>query len=144
MASNKSEKRGIELYIDGEKVTATLNGIRSEIRKQTKELNAMTVGTEAYNRQAEKIRNLKSILREHTEALRDVRTETTQNVSMVGMLTGKLGGFLNAFNQWFNSINTLVQALGGLTTTARRSVADYAAMQEAEAPSGQVYRVGQG
>lgn len=133
MASNKSEKRGIELYIDGEKVTATLNGIRSEIRKQTKELNAMTVGTEAYNRQAEKIRNLKSILREHTEALRDVRTETTQNVSMVGMLTGKLGGFLNAFNQWFNSINTLVQALGGLTTTARRSVADYAAMQEAEA-----------
>lgn len=133
MASNKSEKRGIELYIDGEKVTATLNGIRSEIRKQTKELNAMTVGTEAYNRQAEKIRNLKGILREHTEALRDVRTETTQNVSMVGMFTGKLGGFLNAFNQWFNSINTLVQALGGLTTTARRSVADYAAMQEAEA-----------
>ena len=133
MASNKSEKRGIELYIDGEKVTATLNGIRSEIRKQTKELNAMTVGTEAYNRQAEKIRNLKSILREHTEALRDVRTETTQNVSMVGMLTGKLGGFLNFFNQWFNYISTLVQVLGGLTTTARRSVADYAAMQEAEA-----------
>lgn len=48
MAKGKDESRRIKLFIDGEEVTQSVNSVRAEIRRLTKEMNQASLGSKEY------------------------------------------------------------------------------------------------
>lgn len=86
----------------------------------------MTIGTEEYNKKVKEIAQLNSILAEHKRAVRGVVEESQS-------LGSKLGSMADFFNKWYYSLQTGLDALGGVTTTIRQCVNDYADMEEAMA-----------
>ena len=47
---DKSVKKSIKLYLDGKQVEGSVNAINSEVRKLTKEMNKLTIGTDEYEK----------------------------------------------------------------------------------------------
>jgi len=45
---DKSVKKSIKLYLDGQQVSGSVNAIKAEVRKLTKEMNKLTIGTDEY------------------------------------------------------------------------------------------------
>lgn len=72
---DKSIRRGIELYIDGKKVRADFRMIQQEVNRLTREIRTMTIGSEEYNRTADKIKRYNIILRQHRQELRGVEQQ---------------------------------------------------------------------
>ena len=72
MSKNKDVKRGIVLYIDGKAVKSDVMSIKAEIRKLTKELDHMKIGSREYNEQMAKIRDLNAIIKQHKAEIRAV------------------------------------------------------------------------
>lgn len=104
MSNNKDVKRGIVLYIDGKEVKNNVTAIKAEIRKLTKELDGMTIGSKEYNEQMKKIRNLNTILAEHRKKLRDINEEHRFSLSKG----------VDWFNKYAASIATAAAALTGV------------------------------
>ena len=64
---NKKVSRSIMLYLDDKQIDSSVNGIRSEIRKLTKEMNKLKVGTKEYEEKAREISSLNTILAAHMQ-----------------------------------------------------------------------------
>ena len=104
MSKNKDVKRGIVLYIDGKAVKSDVMSIKAEIRKLTKELDHMKIGSREYNEQMAKIKDLNTILKQHKAEIRAVNEE--QHLS--------LSKGVDLFNKYAASITAVVAALTGV------------------------------
>lgn len=118
--------RTVTVNIDGSQLNNTVPGIQKKIRELTRDVKNMTIGTEEYNKTVKKISDLNSILADHKRAIRGVAEETKS-------LGEKIGAVADFFNKWYYSVQTALDAFGGLTTSARNSVNAYAEMEEAMA-----------
>lgn len=106
MSDNKDVKRGIVLYIDGKEVVNNVTSIKAELRKLTKELDGMAIGSKEYVEQTKKIRALKQILNDHQQSLRGISNEVRQS-------TFSMGKFVDGFNRFGGFIASSVAALTG-------------------------------
>lgn len=122
----KTYSRTVTVYIDGSKIDNSIPAIQKKVRELTRDVKKMTIGTEEYNKTVKSIAELNSILAEHKKAVRGVAEESET-------LGDKLGGVADFFNKWYYSLQTGLDALGGITTTIRQSVNEYADMEEAMA-----------
>lgn len=104
MSDNKDVKRGIVLYIDGKEVVNNVTSIKAELRKLTKELDGMAIGSKEYVEQTKKIRALKGVLADHNQQLRSI--DQTQTLS--------LSKGVDLFNKYAASIMAVVAALTGV------------------------------
>lgn len=104
MSKNKDVKRGIALYIDGKAVKSDVMSIKAEIRKLTKELDHMKIGSREYNEQMAKIKDLNTILKQHKAELRAVNAEQQFSLSKG----------VDLFNKYAASITAVVAALTGV------------------------------
>lgn len=118
--------RTVTVNIDGSQLNNTVPGIQKKIRELTRDVKKMTIGTEEYNKTVKKISDLNSILADHKRAIRGVAEETKS-------LGEKIGAVADFFNKWYYTVQTALDAFGGLTTSARNSVNAYAEMEEAMA-----------
>lgn len=112
MSKNKDVKRGIVLYIDGKAVKSDVSSIKAEIRKLTKELDRMAIGSREYNEQMAKIKNLNTILKQHKSDLRAVNDEMSKSPGFIDKM-------VNAFNKFGGIIVSLVGLLTGVTLALR-------------------------
>lgn len=124
MAKNYS--RTVTVYIDGSKIDNSIPAIQKKIRELTRDVKKMTIGTEEYTKTVQSIAQLNAILAEHKRAIRGVADESQS-------LGQKLGNMADFFNKWYYSLQTGLDALGGVTTTIRQCVKDYADMEESMA-----------
>lgn len=108
MAKNdKTVKRGVYLYIDGQRIKNDVGSIKAEIKRLTNELKDMTIGSREYVEQMAKIRNLNSMLRDHQRNLRGVNREVNNS-------TFSFGKFVDGFNRFGGFIASVVASLTGL------------------------------
>jgi TP901 family phage tail tape measure protein len=121
--ANKIAKRGISLYIDGTEVNNSLKGIRAEIRKLTNAQAQMTVGSDAYVASAKKIAELKAILAEYQDELKEV--EKQQSDTREG-----LEGLADRFNRFFGIIASGIAGITGLSLTLRKLAEDIAQLDD--------------
>lgn len=108
---DKSVKKSIKLYLDGKPVEGSVNGIRSEIRKLTAEMNKLTIGTDEYEKKAKEISNLNGILQAH-------RKEITQTNKDFLSLRDKLGMVFQKFKDGAITSLALGRGLSGLGAMA--------------------------
>ena len=112
MSKNKDVKRGIVLYIDGKAVKSDVASIKAEIRKLTKELDRMSIGSKEYNEQMAKIRNLNTILKQHKSDLKAVNDEMKKSPGFIDKM-------VNGFNKFGGIIVSLIGFLTGVTLALR-------------------------
>lgn len=122
----KTYNRTVKVFIDGTEVEGTIPVIQKRIRELTRDVKKMTIGTKEYNDKVKEIAQLNSILAEHKRAVRGVVEESQS-------LGKQLGSMADFFNKWYYSLQMGLDALGGVTTTIRKCVNDYAEMEEAMA-----------
>ncbi len=122
----KTYNRTVKIYIDGKEVDNSVPGIQKKIRELTRDVKKMTIGTEEYEKKVKDIAQLNAILAEHRRAIRGVAEESQS-------LGKRLGNMADFFNKWYYSLQTGLDALGGVTTTIRKCVSDYADMEESMA-----------
>lgn len=126
MSNNKDVKRGIVLYIDGKEVKRDVTDIKAEIRKLTKELDHMTIGSKEYNEQMAKIRHLNSIVRDHKVRLREVNEELGKNRFSVGKL-------VDGFNRFGGVIVSVIGFLTGFVLALRSVREERDKLEESQA-----------
>lgn len=112
MAKNKSEKRGIYLYIDGKEIVNDINHIEKECRQLTQRLKTMTMGSEEYNRTMAKIQHLQGILKQHRQEIKGITAETKK-------ATISIGGMVDWFNRFGGVILSIIGFLTGFTLALR-------------------------
>ena len=112
MSKNKDVKRGIVLYIDGKAVKSDVMSIKAEIRKLTKELDRMKIGSKEYNEQMAKIRSLNTILKQHKSDLKAVNDEIKKSPGFIDKM-------VNGFNKFGGIIVSLIGFLTGVTLALR-------------------------
>ena len=112
MAKNKSEKRGIYLYIDGKEIVNDVNHIEKECRQLTQRLKTMTMGSEEYNRTMAKIQHLQGILKQHRQEIKGITAETKK-------ATISIGGMVDWFNRFGGVILSIIGFLTGFTIALR-------------------------
>ncbi|KAA6325625.1 hypothetical protein EZS27_025183, partial [termite gut metagenome] len=92
--SDKVVKRGIYLYIDSQEIKNDIKSIETEMRTLISAQKRMTIGSEEYQRAAQKIRTLRGIVREHNDSLRQTREQLDENTNSFSKYRGKLLGFV--------------------------------------------------
>jgi TP901 family phage tail tape measure protein len=122
----KTYSRTVKVFIDGARIDNSVPAIQKKIRELTRDVKKMTIGTEEYNKTVKSISELNSILAEHKRAIRGVAEESKS-------LGQRLSSVADFFNKWYYSLQTGLDALGGVTTTIRQCVKDFADMEEAMA-----------
>lgn len=122
----KTYNRTVKIFIDGSEVDNSIPAIQKKIRELTRDVKKMTIGTKEYTDKVQAIAQLNSILSEHKHAIHGVVEESKS-------LGQRLSGMADFFNKWYYTLQTGVDALGGVTTTIRQCVNDYADMEEAMA-----------
>lgn len=122
----KTYSRTVKVYLDGAQIDNSVPAIQKKIRELTRDVKKMTIGTEEYNKTVKSISELNSILAEHKRAIRGVAEENKS-------LGQRLSSVADFFNKWYYSLQTGLDALGGVTTTIRQCVKDFADMEEAMA-----------
>ena len=128
MAKGRDESRRIKLFIDGEEVTQSVNSVRAEIRRLTKEMNQASLGSKEYTDNMRKIGELKAILAQHNEQLR-VAAERTKKLSKGANAWQWMKGSFVSFSF---GIQNAWAGLNKAQDTIRGYVEDYASMEEAE------------
>ena len=124
--SSKNVSRTVKLYIDNQEIDGSVKSIKSRVRELTAEMNKLTVGTKEYEERAKKIRELNGILAEHRRNIKAVADETNT-------LSSRFGKIADGFNRYMGLIGGAIASITGLTMTIRKSVQDFADMEEAEA-----------
>lgn len=122
----KTYSRTVKVFIDGAQIDNSVPAIQKKIRELTRDVKKMTIGTEEYNKTVKSISELNSILAEHKRAIRGVAEESKS-------LGQRLSSVADFFNKWYYSLQTGLDALGGVTTTIRQCVKDFADTEEAMA-----------
>ena len=109
---DKTVKRGVYLYIDGKEIKNDINSIDLEVKRLQRDIKDMTRGSEEYNRTMQKIRNLKSIIREHRNEIKGITEETKKSTISVGKL-------VDGFNRFGGVIVAVIGFLTGVTLALR-------------------------
>lgn len=91
--SDKTERRGVYLYIDGKEISNNVASITSELRKIQKEQEKMTIGSEEYVNATRKIQTLKGILAEHRAQLAAINNEQKKGAGIVDKINGAWGRY---------------------------------------------------
>ena len=118
---DKSVKKSIKLYLDGKQVEGSVNAINSEVRKLTKEMNKLTIGTDEYEKKAKEISNLKGILQAH-------RKEITQTNKDFLSFKDKLGMVFQKFKDGAITSMALGKGISGLGAMATSILGPFGAM----------------
>ena len=126
MADNKNVSRTLKIHIDGEEVEGSVKNIQGEVRRLTGEMKQLAIGSDEYNKKAKKIRELKGILAEHRRNIQAVGEEYKT-------LGSRIGAFREGVNKYMGAVAGAIGAVTGLTVTVKKSVDQFAQMQEAEA-----------
>lgn len=121
--SSKNVNRTVKLYIDNQEIDGSVKSIKSRIRELTGEMNKLTVGTKEYEERAKKIRELNGILAEHRRNIKAVADETNT-------LSSRFGKIADGFNRYMGVIGGAIASITGLTMTVRKTVQDFADMEE--------------
>lgn len=81
--AEKTERRGVYLYIDDKEVRNNVSSINAELRRVQREQEKLTIGSKEYVDATRKIQTLKGILAEHRQQLALVNNEQKKSVSLV-------------------------------------------------------------
>lgn len=111
--SNKVVKRGVYLYLDGKEIKNDMQSIELEVKRLTKEIRSMTVGTEEYTRTAQKIRTLKGVLKEYRQEINKTSAEQKG-------LKLSFGDMVDGFNRFGGFIASIVATVTGLVLGIRQ------------------------
>jgi TP901 family phage tail tape measure protein len=111
--SNKVVKRGVYLYLDGKEIKNDMQSIELEVKRLTKEIRSMTVGTEEYTRTAQKIRTLKGVLKEYRQEINKTSAEQKG-------LKFSFGNMVDGFNRFGGFIASIVATITGLVLGIRQ------------------------
>ena len=111
--SNKVVKRGVYLYLDGKEIKNDMQSIEIEVKRLTKEIRSMTVGTEEYTRTAQKIRTLKGVLKEYRQEINKTSAEQKG-------LKFSFGNMVDGFNRFGGFIASIVATVTGLVLGIRQ------------------------
>lgn len=118
----KIEKRGIYLYINGDQVANSLNGVRAHIRKLKGEMDKLTIGSAEWIRKNEEIQRLNSYLSEYNVQVRNAAAGTNRMQSASSGLKGMTAKF-----------TALAASVAGVSFAAEKAIEDYSRLSEAEA-----------
>lgn len=92
-------RRSVNIYINGKEIAGTVKAIAGEKRKLTNELNKMVIGSEEYEAQMKKVRDLDNILKDHRRELSGVDgsyKKLNGTLGGVGKLAGSVGAGIAA------------------------------------------------
>lgn len=103
-------RRGIYLYINGKEVKNDIKSIKAEMSRLVNEQARMTIGSKEYMTQAQKIKALRGIIREHNEQLSDTG-RAWRSIQKIG----------DGFNRYFGLITAGVASLVGVITSFRKT-----------------------
>ncbi len=137
--ADKIAKRGISLYIDGNKVINSVKDIRGEMQKLINEQAKMTIGSDDYVRHAQKIAQLQTILDEHKRKQKEVTAEyakmsgAAEDFERKNKKAFSFSSLADGFNKYFGMITAFIASLTGLTLGARKAVDQFAELEETEA-----------
>lgn len=92
-------KRTIGLYINGTEVKSEIKDIKAAMTHLVNEQNRMTIGSDQYVAHAKKIRELKSIINEHNNALKVSGNLWDTFSKRIVMLGAGIGGWIETFQQ---------------------------------------------
>lgn len=130
MANDKIvTRRGIYLYINGQEVSNDVKSIRAEMKKLVNQQAQMTIGSEEYIRAGRKIQSLNGILSEHRNQWAKTNSEIDKSKDNMFSLSKVADGF----NKYFGMVTAAIASLTGISFAMRKSVDDYAEMEEAMA-----------
>ena len=128
---DKRVKRNIKLYLDGEQITNSVGNINGEIRKLTSEIKKLEIGTEAYEKKAKEIANLKGILAAHRKEINQTNKDFLTLGERVSGLVSKfkdIGISLMAFKNGFGGLSAVATAVSGSLGAVGSAVAGAADM----------------
>lgn len=128
MAKDKETTRRIGLHIDGENVKQSVNSIRAEIRRLTKELNRAELSSKEYVDRLDDVGRLKGILAEHNAQLREA-AEQTKNLSVWAK---SWQWMKNNFVNLSFGVQNAWAGMNKIQDLMRGYVEDFAEMEEAE------------
>lgn len=83
----KVENRTVKIWIDGEQVENSVNGITSAMRKVRGEMKKAELGSEEYNKSLRKLQQLNGILEQHQQKVRGMGGAFSSLKSMIGKIS---------------------------------------------------------
>ncbi len=113
---NDKVRKKITLYLEGQQVENSVNAINSEVRKLTKEMNKLAIGTDEYNAKAKEIANLKTILQNHRKEISQTNTYFLSTKDKIVHYVGSLkeiGMSIFGMSQGIKGISSLFSSLPG-------------------------------
>ena len=116
----------VKLFLDGREIKNSVADIEKKMKDLKKTQKDLIIGSEEYTRTGKQIQELNGILATHRASIRNTGTEYTS-------LTQRLGKVADGFNRYMGVVAGAIGAVTGLTMTVRKTVQQYAEMQEAEA-----------
>jgi len=119
-------KRTIGLYINGTEVKSEIKDIKAAMTHLVNEQNRMTIGSDQYVAHAKKIRELKSIINEHNNALKVSGNLWDTFSKRIVMLGAGIGGWIETFQQ----LNQTAMDLKKLATDLAAMDDVYASVQK--------------
>ncbi len=130
MANDKIvTRRGIYLYINGQEISNDVKSIRAEMSKLVNQQAKMTIGSEEYIRTGKKIQAMRGILSEHRAQWEKTNNEIDKTKNNLFSFSKAADGF----NRYFGMITAAIASLTGISFAIRKTVDDYADMEEAMA-----------
>ncbi|MCW0483490.1 phage tail tape measure protein [Gaoshiqia sediminis] len=94
--STKIEKRGVYLFIDGKEIKNDIKSIEKEFFKARGELKKMEVGSAEYNKQMQKVGQLKSMMDVHNKTIRDTAKQWNKNTDAAEKNNGVMSKLLTS------------------------------------------------
>lgn len=105
----KSSTRRVSFYINGKEIEASVKQVRAEMNRLVNEQNKMVIGSDEYVAHAKKIRELRSILKEHSQEIANAKSQWQELYDKVMQFGMGVGGFTQIFEMADNAISTLKQ-----------------------------------
>ena len=124
--ADKMTNATVKLFLDGREIKNSVADIEKEMKKLRKTQRDLVIGSEEYNRTGKQIQELNGILATHRASIRNTGKEYLT-------LSQRLGKVADGFNRYMGVVAGAIGAVTGLTMTVRKTVQQYAEMQEAEA-----------
>ena len=116
----------VKLFLDGREIKNSVADIEKEMKKLKRTQRDLVIGSEEYTRTGKQIQELNGILATHRASIRNTGKEYLT-------LSQRLGKVADGVNRYMGVVAGAIGAVTGLTMTVRKTVQQYAEMQEAEA-----------
>jgi len=112
----KGVKKTISIFLDGKEVENSAKAIQEAIKKATKEIDKMAIGSQEYVNKAKQIQKLNLILDEHEKSLKKSGYSLKSFIDDFGKFTIAFFGFTRAFNRFKSLIQEYAQEFAKLDT----------------------------